>query len=330
MNIRGIIKKTLPKWGIKYCKYLKIAFKLLPETYFWFKNDVTKSSSIRDEKSVLSGLMVVSHVLEKGITMPNRRLGFGFERVRHIIISCQYAIQCYSENHIEIQSTLKDLEQYIQIHQEADYSLPVDIVDGINKLMKFKRIDTKNCYSISADQYFNSTSNFKEFAFSRHSVRWYDNKNIDHNTIHDVIELAKTAPSACNRQSTKVYVIENAEKKKLILELQNGNRGFGDKANKILLLTSDMRYWNYKYRTSAYLDTGIFTMNLLYALHYYKICACTLNAHLSKKQRKELKKIVGYSKSEMPVVFISIGYAPPSFMVAGSQRLETDRLFTIV
>ena len=83
-------------------------------------------------------------------------------------------------------------------------------------------------------------------------------------------------------------------------------------------------------RTSAFLDAGIFTMNLLYALHYYGICACTLNAHLSIKKQKKLRNIVGYSESEIPAVFISIGHAPEKLMITGSQRVKKDAIYKIV
>ncbi len=321
------LKNFLPKRVTILIRGLVYSFRLLPEYAYWFRNDITQSSWLTNERSTLAGLMVTSHVLEKGITMPERRLGFGYERVREIIQKNKSAIKTYTENHIEIQASLKDLEQYLQMHETEGFNLPDDIVNGIKDLLKYKHTDTVSCFESTPEQLFRETKDFREFANSRHTVRWYSDKKIDKEVLIKAIKLAQTAPSACNRQSSKVYVIDSDEKKTEVLKLQNGNRGFGHLADKILLITSDMKCWSYNNRSMAYIDGGIFTQNLLYALHYYKICACTLNAGMTIKGRKRLRKIVGLSPSEIPIVFISIGIAPDHFMVAGSQRINVEDIY---
>jgi nitroreductase len=267
--------------------------------------------------------MVLSHVLEKGITMPKRRLGFGYDRVRSIIRLLKKSIENYSENHIEIQSALNDLEQYYQMHESEKFKLPDDIDEGIKELLRFKTTETIACFESTPNELFKQTDNFYDFAHSRHTVRWYSDETIDCEIIKKAVELAQTAPSACNRQSTNVYVVDTKHKKDEIFNIQNGSRGFGHLADKWILITTDMRCWGYTDRRDAYLDAGIFTQNLLYALHYYHICACTLNANMKICDIKRLRKIIGFSQSEIPVVFIAIGKAPEHFMVAGSQRINT-------
>lgn len=322
--IRNILKVIIPTKLIVAIRCIIAHFVLIPEYVYWFYKDVWQSSLIPSQKSDMAALMVTSHVLEKGITMPNRRLGFGYDRVRDVIKRCSLAIKKYNENHIEIQIALNDLEQYQELHEKEKYILPTDIKENINYLLTFKHQEIVKCFSTTPNSFFENVTDFKDFANQRHSVRWYSEEIIDDETILNVIKLAQTAPSACNRQSTNVYVIGSAERKRKILEIQTGNRGFGFQADKILLLTADLSCWNYKQRSSAYLDSGVFLQNLLYSLHYYKICACTLNAHLSIKKRIKLRQIVDYKKSEIPIVFILIGKAPEKFMIAGSQRVNAD------
>ena len=325
------MKRILPTWMHNVLRIIRAAISYTNESIYWYWMELTNCSIIPNEKSELANLMIKSHVLEKGITMPNRRLGFGYDRVRALITWTNEAIKKYSPNRIEIQTTLNVLDQYFQIHKTANFQLPDDIHFGITQLLKYKTFETSICYETNSIDYFSKTKDFKDFAHQRHSVRWYDKNNkIDKATLLDAIQLAQTAPSACNRQSTKVYIVEDEEKKQKILELQNGNRGFGFAADKIILLTADMRYWFYRERTFAFLDAGIFCMNILYALHYYKIGACTLNAHLYKKQRKILQNLIGYDKAEMPVVFIAIGNVPEKFKVCGSQRIETGQMCKFV
>lgn len=312
-------------------QYHKLKASLRKETKKWNQFELKYSSSLlKDEKTSLSWLMIKTHIIEKGITMPERRMGFGYDRIRPLIRKCKQVIKLYSNRPQEVQATINVLEEYLSLHQQAQFALPDDIENGIKDLLEYKLVDTAKCFWSDRESFFGKVENFPEFAHQRHSVRWYSDKPVDKQLLVKAIELAQTAPSACNRQSTKVYVVENEEKKQQVLSLQNGNRGFGHKADKILLLTSDMRYWAAKERTSGFLDVGIFTMNLLYALHYYKICACTLNAHLSYEQREALKITVGYSDAEIPVVFILIGNAPDKFMIAGSQRLDVESVYHFV
>lgn len=140
----------------------------------------------------------------------------------------------------------------------------------------------------------------------------------------EAIRLAQTAPSACNRQATRVKIISSEKGKKLCQSLQHGNRGFGDKADKWLLVTTELGDWAHNQVEMGYIDAGIFTMNLLYALHYYGFVACTLNAHLEVSQRKELYKGLGIPESELPAAFIVIGNPAKSFMVPKSSRLSLD------
>jgi len=324
-------KEILTSSLIEKARAIKNFFPLLGVTLYEMCEDLWHSYSVRrNQKENLAELMVANHVLEKGITMPERRLGFGYERVRSIIAKCRRYIREYTANHIEIQSSIDILNQFYKIHTEEKFTLPDDIVNGIQKLSKHKIYETNSCFETSKAEYFAPTDNFKDFAHSRHSVRWYSDEHISDESLINAVHLAQTAPSACNRQGIRVYIITSQDKKEEVLKLQNGNRGFGHRADRLLLITADMGYWKCDQKTSAFLDAGIFTMNLLYALHYYKICACTLNAHLTIKKRKNLKRIVGYSASEIPVVFIAIGNATDRFMITGSQRVEPKTIYKIV
>lgn len=324
------LKAFVPVWAKSLRKYIKGAKQLLPVYSYWFKRDIKNSMLFRNEMSDMANLLIMGHVLEKGITMPDRRLGFGYERVRELITFLKEVISLYTANHTEVQAALSDLEQYDNLHKDNNFELPKDIQDGIDELKCFKTVDTSLCFKMTVDDYFKSVKDFSEFAHQRHSVRWYSDVPVPEETIIKSIELAQTAPSACNRQSSKVYILSSKEAKEVAIGIQNGNRGFGHLADKMLLITANMKCWGPEIRTSAFLDAGIFIMNLLYALHYNKVCACTLNAHMDKKQRKKLQQIIGYKDSEIPVAFISIGNPPKEFMIAGSQRVEVEQMFTIV
>lgn len=309
----------------------RVAFLLIPQMSYWYSKLLFNSASTKkDHKRTLSRLMIDGHAIEKGLTMPEMRLGFGYELVRLMIKNCGDAIACGASDTVEVQSALNDLEQYYLLHEREKFDLPEDIADGIRALLKYKTMTASPCFETTSEDYFKTTRDFSEMAHQRHSVRWYSDEPVDQETLVKALQLAQTAPSACNRQSVKVHVIASEDKKKEVLKLQNGNRGFGDRADKILLVTSDLRYWAYDVGEMAYIDGGIFIMNLLYALHYYKINACTLNARMKISNRRKLAKIVGMEPSEIPVAFILVGRAPESFKIAGSQRLNVEDIVDFV
>lgn len=323
----NIFRKIIPDKIFVWLKRKKYAKILNPILSYNKKRILMYSSEMNLGKtSSIANLMIVSHVLQKGITMPNRRYGFAFDRVRDVVSRCNYIIKEWGADSVELQSALADLNQYYSIHKEADYTLPEDIELGIKDLLKYLNICDNNCFEINKESYFRKAADFFEFAQSRHSIRWYSDKHIDVNILKQAIKLAQTAPSACNRQSTRVKIISSEKGKKLCVNLQNGNRGFGEKADKWLLITTEMSAWSCTYPNAGYIDAGIFIMNLLYALHYYGIVACTLNAHLTPEQSEKLQKELGYSPSESPVAFITVGLPTDKFMVPKSRRVDIDTI----
>lgn len=320
---------------------IEIMKRLVPETLLvWIRrkrtysllNKINKYNNRRaflfsgtyanNKNADLAKLMIESHTLEKGITMPNRRLGFGQDRVCSIITNCKTVIKRWGDDSVELQSALANLAQYLSIHKEAGYGLPEKIIKGIEELMPRLAIHGDNCYTVNRDNYFSGTEDFASFARSRHSLRSFSSVPIDENKLMDAILLAQTAPSACNRQATRVKIISSEEGKKICCQMQRGNRGFGESADKWLLITTEMGDWAYNHIQEGFTDAGIFVMNLLYALHYYNIAACTLNALFSPEEREQLRKGLGYSESEEPVCFIVIGNPTEEFMVPRSARLK--------
>ena len=185
--------------------------------------------------------------------------------------------------------------------------------------------DTKN-NNIKFDVFFEEDADFKSFAKSRHSIRNFSNMKISDETLKSVIELAQIAPSSCNRQSVRIHIYDG-ELKKRVLSLQNGNRGWGEMADKIIIVTSEQTAWDGYFTKAAYLDGGIYTMNLLYALHYYGICASCLNLYLPWKEMEALHKTSSIPDSEIPVVMIAIGYPPKcDFMIAQSNRIDYNQI----
>lgn len=328
--LKSIVKKMLPG-----------KFLLLRERYIYKRNlkrwnkywdeRALKYSDISNTKEAKAALIFAeAHVLQKGITMPNRRLGFGIEKSKSLIKHTNEYIQLYGKDNDVVRYAISDLKLYLDVHVKEDYDLPNEIVDDILTLSNLIEFVPQKEIIYDKTDLFKDWQNFKEFAESRHSVRNYSSEPIEISKIIESVELAQTAPSACNRQGVRVKIISSEEMKEKVFSIQNGNRGFGKLADKILLLTFEQGACEYEYRASGYIDVGIFAMNLLYALHVNGICACTLNAHLTISQYEVLQDLLGYNKSEIPVLFIAVGYPLSQFKIAKSKRYSTNKIYDVI
>jgi nitroreductase len=174
-------------------------------------------------------------------------------------------------------------------------------------------------------------SSFEKFSESRKSVRNFTGNYIDDGLIEKAVSLSKNAPSVCNRQPSKVYYLKNKSKIDDVLEIQSGLNGFSKNINQLLVVTTDVNYYySVGERYQFFIDGGVYLMNLLYALHFYKIAACPANWAKEKDDEKRIKQILPIKDSEKVICLIAIGEAEQTFRTTLSKRRDVSELLTII
>lgn len=275
-------------------------------------------------------LSVLYHRVEKGLTMPEIREGFGSKLISDLINQISiYEKKGFQIKTLEYIQAVSVVNEYIHFHKGINYIFDPEFT---HKLSQFERrysdIKGVNQIKTTRDKYFlHNEAPFEVFSISRHSVRNYTNKEIPLSIIENCITIAQTSPSFCNRQPSRVHIVKSKNKKAETLRLQGGNRGFGHLADTILVVTSVIsttigptdRYANH-------LNSGMFCMNLLYALHYNKIGACSLNWSVTNDRDQQLRDLLEIRDNEFVVMVITCGYVPDNFMLASSPRLKADEI----
>lgn len=155
----------------------------------------------------------------------------------------------------------------------------------------------------------------------RRSFRNYSDRQVELSTIEEAIRLAQLSPSVCNRQASKVYVVSDKQTMLEALSYQNGNKGFGHMASKLLVVTSDLKsFVDATERNQPFVDGGLFSMSLVYALQAQGVVSCCLNWCVPAPTDKRFHDYSGIPDCERIIMFIVIGYPPERAFVPKSHR----------
>lgn len=333
--LKKIIKKIVPKKVLLLIRNFKIRIELISIFYYDYGRYKKHSSTINNStnyENLLALINIRYHSIEKGLSYKNTRLGFGKDVIRELLEFLDiYCLKGYTINNNIYISAITSLKEYIEIHEKHNY----DVSELKNKVYKYS-IDEKSrmggVYNLTKGKILESSkSDFRTFSQNRYSVRTFSTDEVNVDIIYEAIKIAQKTPSACNRQSSKVYVVKDEESKKILRMNQNGNRGFGDLVDKFLIITSDIRaFRDTRERNQTFVDGGMFSMSLLYALHYYGIATCSLSASLRKKQEYEIRKMANIHDSEDIVLIIALGNYEDEFKVPKSARKEIDEIVKVV
>lgn len=278
-----------------------------------------------DEKQYEAVITRWCHTIEKGLSYLNYRAGFGKQNIDFLLTSMEnYIEDGYSKDMYFFQTALSVLKMYVEKNKQFGLEKP-SLEERIRKLggnpnesggvICFEPLDEKAVQSIG----------YKEFVQNRHSMRHFSDQPLDLEVVKKALMLAQHTPSACNRQGWRCIIISNKNTIANVLKNQNGNRGFGQEFDKLLLVTADLRCFNRDREIfQAYIDGGMYAQSILNALHYYHIASVPLSGSLTKEQESNVRKIVGFDEAEVIIMFIGVGNYPDVCQTARSERYPVN------
>lgn len=325
--MKSMIKKLLKK--ILYVDYIKIMMAFHHDA----KRFIAHSAALNPRgRTVLEAKIIMHyHVLEKGITMPNRRIPFGMNVAKALVSLLREFEQLYGLTR-QVEHGMAVLRDYFEIHRLA--GIPEnDLIEISQFFDTHPTVCASKQLHFSRQRYYAMKNEpFPIFAAGRHSIRNYSSTPIDDSKIIEAVKLATTAPSACNRQHVRVRCIRKQDACRQVLELQGGNRGFGHLADKVLLVTAELQaeVGGTRERYDAYVNGGIFLMNLCYAMTYFEIAHCILTASMERETESKIRSLVNIPDSEVIVAILSCGEPSDEFDVASSPRRDADELLFFV
>lgn len=302
-------------------------FRILSETFRQAVIDakyIANSDRYKVPSKLESDLEIRVHAVEKGMSIGSVKVGFGKPKAIAILDDLQKYI-AIGGRHEFVKEACSVIGKYIEFNKNlgADMSeveIPYNAFLGRNAVEKASvgGVYQKN---YKDDVVAHLEAPFKVFSQTRFSVRDFGNTPVDIEKIKSALKLCERTPSACNRQSWRVYVYRG-DKKNRMFELQGGCNGFYDDMQYAILICGDQRYYNINELHQAYVDGGLYAMNLMYALHSEGVATIPLTMGHKVKQAKMIKKTMGIPEYEMPVVLIGVGSYKDNYKVAVSTRKD--------
>jgi len=149
---------------------------------------------------------------------------------------------------------------------------------------------------------------------NRRSVRKYTAEAVDAEDIVSAIDLAKWAPSSCNRQLWQAVLLQKKEDVEFISRYFSGT--FHARAGLLILVVMNAGAYGDGEKHFAYLDGGAFIQNLLLVLHAKGYGACWLGfegwdtagrVFTTPEKRAALESRFGLSRDQVPVSLIAVG-----------------------
>jgi len=164
------------------------------------------------------------------------------------------------------------------------------------------------------------------FIKSRHSIRCYDKRPVDKDTLRKVVELASCAPSACNRQPVKVYATTDTDTVKAVSALIPGNKGFEDEVSNWAIITVNRDSFGTSEPLQWYVDGGIYLGYLVQSFHAYHIASCIFQIPATHADTPKLRELVGIPGNEAVIAAVGFGYARKENKFLAAERRPVDLL----
>lgn len=298
------------------------------KTFFYLQTKYNASIFTSQSKEKMQyTLLRENHVIEKGMSMKNPRIGFGQEKVIALIKKLELYYNIYQDKAF-LAYPLNTIKSYIDFTKQTKIEIPLiekmfgELYDKSSTCEFQKSAGIKEVSKIGIWE--KSKINFFDFVNSRHSIRYFSDEIPDIKLINEALKIAQRTPSACNRQAWKTYVFSN-DKTYDLLKWQGGANGFEKEIPLSILVTSNLNAFLFYEPHQAYVDGGMYAMSLIYALHSIGLGTIPFSMGFEAKKIEIMHKYFEIPRNEIPIVIIGVGHLLDNFKVALSHRKPIEQ-----
>ena len=292
------------------------------------------SHSRENKEKIGYNIILNLHSLEKGMTSQKPRR-FGTAKIAELRkLMNSLAKYVGQDDDYVLTYALGVIRGYLSFYEEHGWANTEEYLAAKEIIERFKHIKYINADSINLkkkDFISDAKIDYSRFLASRHSVRSFSKKPLEEKDLSKAVEAALLSPSACNRQMCSVYSVVNPKKRSEIIEMAQGFGGFDVDTINLLIVTFDISA-NYFIgeRNQGWLNAGLFSMNLVNALHSIGIGSCFCQFGNSSSDEEHVKKILGIPESQRIAVLIAAGYYREESVIPRSPRKKVSSVLKII
>jgi len=294
---------------------------------FW-KYSFTKWTN--DREHYRAEMAMDLHFIEYGMSLRNPRYGYGKNKIARLLDDLEHYVANWGADE-QTEIAAKTLQAYVAFNRHGGLDMdalearvrPILALQDTGMLSGAEFVTRDEIQSVGK-------MDFLAFARARHSIRQYSPEPVDPEAIRRAVAVAQQSPSSCNRQTCRVHVYTDKASVQKVLELQSGNRGFGDQLGGVCIVWTDERNWTEAAeRAFGLVDGGMFLMSLAYGFHAEGLGAITLNWAEEPAHDKVLRRLTGLPDSAKIVSLLGFGSLPEDLRVPISHRRPIDTCMTL-
>lgn len=306
-----------------------VNYRIFMEALNFLKKSLRHNASVNTnqcEAKMQYTLLRENHVIEKGLSLKDPKNGFGQEKVSQLIEKLNTYTALYPKADREyILYILSTINIYLA-HIRTNGNLALNNEAVFYQLLKKMNVHESELLtpagikSISRNEILEScNTSFDALLSSRHSIRYFDKTIPDPVLIEKALILAQRTPSACNRQAWITHVFTHNNSYSLLKD-QGGCRGFEEEIHCSILVTANLNaFLSYEVH-QAYIDGGMYAMNLINSLHSLGLGTIPLSCGFYYTKLDAILKKYSIPDNEVPIVIIGVGNLLEKFNVAISTR----------
>lgn len=255
----------------------------------------------RGGKHLETQLILDYHKIEKGLTFGNPKRPFGKSMAGNLRSLLPIAESAGPNDAVWLRSAIDAQQALIKRNTSGEVDERVAPVRGVH----------------------GGVMDPEAFFQGRHSIRHYKEDDVDDDTLNRAVSFAIRAPSVCNRQPWRVRFLRG-EQLARARRYQNGNRGI-DPLPVLAVVTVDLQMFSGRgERNQAWIEGGIFSASLVYALHALGVDTCMLNMSVTNGVSRRFRQEFGIPKNEVVITMVAVGYGAESARVPRSMRREVS------
>ena len=273
----------------------------------------------------------VYHALEKSMSFRRRRPGAGWTHA-NLLIDALESAKNYRHGVHDILA-FQVLEKFYEIEKSHSPEKTRALKNRLDKIESFYNVvnDHKKPGVLEfgvEDFEKGRLEKPEEFFFSRHSLREFNGEQVNDSDVKRAVTLAMKSPSVCNRQAWHVYHLQGEITQKALV-FQNGNRGFGENLQDLLIIATDLpAFCSPKERYQHWIDGGMFAMSIVWALHALGIASCCLNWSQSGRVDMQLRDALPIQPNHTIIMMVAIGHPSEHSQVCSSVRRPVSEVLT--